>query len=96
MHSYRKIKFIIPLDFQSFQPTSKRQLTPDNSIVKRHVGPARSISAQFSPATLSPSVATPSRKYSTRNNSGAVVASFGDVEKAQWKADSDYTPEVSG
>ncbi|XP_037775004.1 uncharacterized protein LOC119572074, partial [Penaeus monodon] len=33
---------------------SKRQLTPDNNIVKRHVGPSRSISAQFSPASISP------------------------------------------
>ncbi|XP_063591450.1 DNA polymerase alpha subunit B-like [Penaeus indicus] len=66
---------------------SKRQLTPDNSIVKRHVGPSRSISAQFSPASISPSVTTPSQKYSLRNNAGNIVSSFGEMKKENWKAD---------
>nr|XP_045600835.1 DNA polymerase alpha subunit B-like [Procambarus clarkii] len=73
---------------------NKRQLTPDKSITKRHVGPARSISAQFSPATLSPSVATPSYKYSARTNAGGVVASFGDCSEASWKAHPNFMPKV--
>ncbi|KAK3864007.1 hypothetical protein Pcinc_030268 [Petrolisthes cinctipes] len=74
---------------------NKRAHTPErNSSRKRHVGPARSISAQFSPATLSPSVATPSLKYSSRTNSGTVVATYGDVNNATWTADPTFTPEV--
>ncbi|KAK8745983.1 hypothetical protein OTU49_017209 [Cherax quadricarinatus] len=74
--------------------TKKRQLTPDSGVTKRHVGSARSISAQFSPATLSPSVATPSRKYSSRTNAGCIVATYGDPSKASWKANPDFTPKV--
>lgn len=66
---------------------SKRQLTPDNNIVKRHVGPSRSISAQFSPASISQIVSTPSQKYSSRNNAGNIVSSFGEMKKETWKAD---------
>ncbi|KAG7171291.1 DNA polymerase alpha subunit B-like, partial [Homarus americanus] len=74
--------------------TNKRQLTPDNRGTKRHVGPIRSISAQFSPATLSPSVATPSQKYSSRANVGGIVASYGDADNASWKANPNFSPKV--
>ncbi|XP_071547117.1 DNA polymerase alpha subunit B isoform X2 [Panulirus ornatus] len=67
---------------------------PENNGNKRHIGPTRSISAQFSPATLSPSVATPSQKYSSRTNAGIVVASYGDCGKASWKANPGFTPQV--
>ncbi|XP_066942609.1 DNA polymerase alpha subunit B isoform X2 [Macrobrachium rosenbergii] len=74
--------------------TSKRQITPDNNVTKRHVNSARSISAQFSPATLSRSVATPSQKYSSRTNAGGVVASYGDVSKASWTSSKDFIPQL--
>lgn len=73
---------------------SKRQITPDNNVAKRHINSARSISAQFSPATLSPSVATPSQKYSSRTNAGGVVASHGDSAKATWTANKGFTLQV--
>lgn len=73
---------------------SKRQITPDSNVAKRHVNSARSISAQFSPATLSPSVATPSQKYSSRANAGGVLVSYGDTAKASWTVNKGFTPEV--
>ncbi|XP_068227234.1 DNA polymerase alpha subunit B isoform X2 [Palaemon carinicauda] len=74
--------------------TSKRQITPESNVAKRHMNSARSISAQFSPATLSPMVATPSQKYSSRTNAGGVVASYGNVSEASWTASNNFKPQV--
>ncbi|KAK7019690.1 DNA polymerase alpha subunit B, partial [Halocaridina rubra] len=74
--------------------SGKRQITPDNNAIKRHVNSARSISAQFSPATLSPTVSTPSHKYSSRTNAGGVVASHGNAANASWVADKGLVPQV--
>ncbi|KAK7868634.1 hypothetical protein R5R35_008442 [Gryllus longicercus] len=48
----------------------------------------------FSPASFSPNVSTPSARYATRKNSGAVLATFGSAEKANWYSSTPYLPSV--
>lgn len=70
--------------------TAKQSLTPKG---KKPNGKVRSISAQFHSSTLSPTVASPSLKYSTRTNSGTVVAQYG-VADSTWSVNPDFHPKV--
>ncbi|MPC55472.1 hypothetical protein E2C01_049410 [Portunus trituberculatus] len=69
----------------------KQTLTPKD---KKPNGKVRSISAQFHSATLSPTVASPSLKYSSRTNSGTVVAQYGTSDNTAWTINPDFHPEV--
>uniref|UniRef100_A0A0P4WMW3 DNA polymerase alpha subunit B n=2 Tax=Scylla olivacea TaxID=85551 RepID=A0A0P4WMW3_SCYOL len=69
----------------------KQTLTPKN---EKPNGKVRSISAQFRSATLSPTVASPSLKYSSRTNSGTVVVQYGAPDNTTWTANPDFHPEV--
>ncbi|KAL5007932.1 hypothetical protein ScPMuIL_013513 [Solemya velum] len=66
------------------QGQKKRQLTPDNLPLKRFTGPNRSPVIPFSPASFSPSSATPSKKFSSRTNAGEVLNTFGKLENINW------------
>ncbi|XP_076042828.1 DNA polymerase alpha subunit B [Oratosquilla oratoria] len=66
--------------------------TPESSIKKSQFGTPKTLdspSAQVSDGT------TPLRKFSERTNSGAVVASYGDVGKATWTSSGLFDAEVS-
>ncbi|XP_069682292.1 DNA polymerase alpha subunit B isoform X2 [Periplaneta americana] len=57
----------------------KNEHTPDN-----RPGSGRSPRAIFSPASFSPTVATPSSKYRTRTNKGDAVCVFGEAQTTSW------------
>ena len=67
--------------------SNKRQHTPDQPVNKRvaNLGRSPALNVPFSPSSLSPANATPSKKYSSRSNQGEVVLSFGDCKKVTWK-----------
>ncbi|XP_040826879.1 DNA polymerase alpha subunit B [Ochotona curzoniae] len=63
--------------------SQKRAITtPETPLTKRTLA-TRSPHQLLSPSSFSPS-ATPSQKYSSRNNQGEVVASFGSVQGVSW------------
>ncbi|XP_063001682.1 DNA polymerase alpha subunit B [Elgaria multicarinata webbii] len=67
--------------------SQKRAMTtPENPRSKRTLN-TRSPRLTFSPNSFSPS-ATPSQKYSSRSNSGEIVASFGSVQGTSWSGHS--------
>lgn len=60
--------------------------TPE-SYAKKRTTAGRSPHMDFSPASFSPSVSTPSSNYSTRTNAGQVVADLGSLPSgASWKS----------
>lgn len=74
--------------------TERQAQTPKSTKSKQSNGQVRSISAQFHSTNLSPTVASPSVRYSSRTNSGAVVASYGASENITWTAKQSFQPEV--
>lgn len=78
-----------------YQQTERQAQTPKSTKSKQSNGQVRSISAQFLSTNLSPSVASPSVRYSSRTNSGAVVASYGATD-ITWTARQSFQPEVCG
>lgn len=77
-----------------YQQTERQAQTPKSAKIRGPSGQVRSISAQFHSNNLSPTVASPSLRYSSRANSGAVVASHGSSDSITWTANPSFQPEV--
>ncbi|KAJ9599819.1 hypothetical protein L9F63_009859, partial [Diploptera punctata] len=69
----------------------KNEHTPDGRPTQ-----GRSPRAVFSPASFSPTVATPSSKYKGRTNKGDIVCDYGEATSLVWRQrlEIDYKPQV--
>lgn len=66
--------------------------TPDN---RRHQSVVTASPTPFSPNSISPIRATPSRKYKARASSGDVANSFGNVQSVRWKHSDEFSCHVA-
>lgn len=78
----------------SKESLKKHQRTPETPVNKRFVSSNRSPSVVFSPASFSPKCINQSAKYSTRTNSGDVIAHLRNEENPAWTCSSDLDLHV--